>query len=123
MKVLALVLVPMLAACALPSARPCVRETHVVWCAFAKCDVKQAPAEPIKPQECKTMLTPDPGSAANVARIVALLTELYQPEEAALWLRSPLASLDDKRPLDLLGDDAGEARLIDVLTREHERHR
>jgi uncharacterized protein (DUF2384 family) len=60
--------------------------------------------------------------SAQLVRIIDLLTDQYSAETAALWLRTPQDSLDGARPVDLLGSDEGEARLIGVLLRAANRY-
>ena len=55
------------------------------------------------------------------ADVIARAIEVFGNKEKALgWLRSPVAGIDDKRPLDIIGTVEGRRRVQDILGRiEH----
>jgi uncharacterized protein (DUF2384 family) len=54
--------------------------------------------------------------AMQLVKIVDLLTDLYSPEEAARWLRTPLPALGNRRAVELLNSEDGQTTIIAVLT-------
>jgi uncharacterized protein (DUF2384 family) len=45
-----------------------------------------------------------------IADMVVRLTAVMKPEHIATWLRSPIPALDDRSPLDVIGD--GDLRRV-----------
>lgn len=50
-------------------------------------------------------------------RIWRELTELFTVENAVDWLKQPLPVLENRRPLDVMADDGGLDRVLDVIGR------
>ncbi len=50
-------------------------------------------------------------------RIWRQLTELFTVEDAVHWLKQPLPVLENRRPLDVMADDGGLDRVLDVIGR------
>ncbi len=50
-------------------------------------------------------------------RVWRELTELFTVENAVHWLKQPLPVLENRRPLDVMADDGGLDRVLDVIGR------
>jgi putative toxin-antitoxin system antitoxin component (TIGR02293 family) len=50
-------------------------------------------------------------------RIWRDLIALFTPENAVYWLRHPLPVLENRRPLDVMAEDGGLDRVLDVIGR------
>lgn len=50
-------------------------------------------------------------------RIWQELLEIYQPENAVRWLESPVPVLEDRRPLDVMAEDGGLDRVLQLVGR------
>jgi uncharacterized protein (DUF2384 family) len=67
--------------------------------------------------------TREPGNASQLVAIIDVLTELFSPEGAAKFLRTPLDDVGGVPPVDLLGSSDGEARLLLALHRLEEKEK
>lgn len=54
---------------------------------------------------------------ARVNEIVRRLKDLFAPNDADRWLRAKNHALDNKRPMDLFGDEEGERKMIAALVK------
>lgn len=45
------------------------------------------------------------------------LTALFTPENAIAWLKNPLPVLDNRAPVDVMSEDGGLDRVLDVIGR------
>src|SRR5689334_8283830 len=50
-------------------------------------------------------------------RIWAELTQLFTIENAIFWLKHPVSALADRRPVDVMKEDGGLDRVLDVVGR------
>jgi putative toxin-antitoxin system antitoxin component (TIGR02293 family) len=50
-------------------------------------------------------------------RIWRELTALFTPENAIYWLKHPLPVLEDRRPIEVMAEDGGLDRVLDVVGR------
>ncbi len=50
-------------------------------------------------------------------RIWRELTELFTPENAIYWLRHPVPALENRRPVEVMADDGGLDRVLEVTGR------
>jgi uncharacterized protein (DUF2384 family) len=55
------------------------------------------------------------GEGVYLVEIVHLLSDLYNAEQAAAWLRTPQPLLDNARPVDCFGSDEAEKKMCDIL--------
>jgi uncharacterized protein (DUF2384 family) len=55
------------------------------------------------------------GEGVRMVEIVHLLSDLFNAEQTAEWLRTPQPLLDNARPVDLFGDDEAEKKMCAVL--------
>jgi putative toxin-antitoxin system antitoxin component (TIGR02293 family) len=53
----------------------------------------------------------------KLRRIWQELTDLFTPENAIQWLRHPVPALQNREPLDVMAEDGGLDRVLDVIGR------
>jgi putative toxin-antitoxin system antitoxin component (TIGR02293 family) len=53
----------------------------------------------------------------KLRRIWEDLLRIYKPENAKKWLTSSVSVLQDRRPIDVMADDGGLDRVLDVVSR------
>jgi putative toxin-antitoxin system antitoxin component (TIGR02293 family) len=53
----------------------------------------------------------------KVERIWRQLLEIFEPPQAVSWLRSPVPVIDYRRPLDVMAEEGGLDRILDVVGR------
>lgn len=54
---------------------------------------------------------------AKLRRIWRELTALFTPENAIAWLKNPVPVLDNRTPVDVMAEDGGLDRVLDVIGR------
>lgn len=68
-------------------------------------------------QRAKSELAAEPEIAARLQTLAPMLAELYDPKEAAEWIRSPQSLLEGAVPAELLKTQEGAERVFAVLQR------
>jgi putative toxin-antitoxin system antitoxin component (TIGR02293 family) len=54
---------------------------------------------------------------AKLRRIWRELTTIFTPENAAAWLKNPVPALENRSPVDIMAEDGGLDRVLDVIGR------
>ncbi len=53
----------------------------------------------------------------KLRRVWKELQEMFDPDQALQWLRTPLPAAEFRRPLDVMADDGGLDRILELIGR------